>query len=106
MVQSSLPIIYYLFTRDNNDRGGIIWHLEGKFDFEIPQEWGVKQVSNLAGDSYKLSGLKLEIGSLPLINAYSQDIIKSKINNFRFGKATVVEKYLDFYHKFISGNCE
>ncbi|MDJ0553662.1 MAG: glycosyl hydrolase [Microcoleaceae cyanobacterium MO_207.B10] len=54
-------------TRDNNYQGWIIWHPEGKLDFQIPQEWGVKQVSNLAGDRDKLSGLKLEIGSLPLL---------------------------------------
>ena len=54
-------------TRDNNYQGYVIWYPEGKLDFQIPQEWGIKQVSNLAGDSYKLSGLKLEIGSLPLL---------------------------------------
>ena len=44
--------------------------------------------------------------STAIINAYSQDIIKSRMNNFRFGKATVVEKYLDFYHNIMSCNCE
>ncbi|MGD1807354.1 glycosyltransferase family 4 protein [Dapis sp. BLCC M126] len=57
------------------------------------------------GDSdciyFSLSGKTIQNLSTAIINAYSQDIIKYKINNFRFGKANVVEKYLDFYHQFI-----
>lgn len=54
------------------------------------------------GDSnctyFSLAGETIKNLSTAIINAYSQDIIKSRMNNFRFGKATVVEKYLDFYH--------
>lgn len=62
------------------------------------------------GDSnctyFSLAGETIKNLSTAIINAYSQDIIKSRMNNFRFGKATVVEKYLDFYHNIMSCNCE
>ncbi|MCL2931067.1 MAG: glycosyltransferase family 4 protein [Trichodesmium sp. MAG_R03] len=62
------------------------------------------------GDSnctyFSLAGETIKILSTAIINVYRQDIIKSKMNNFRFGKATVVEKYLDFYHKIMSCNYE
>ncbi|MGB3509690.1 MAG: glycosyl hydrolase [Microcoleaceae cyanobacterium] len=54
-------------TRNDNYQGWIVWNQEGKLDFQIPQEWDVKQVSNLAGDSDKLSGLRLEITPSPLL---------------------------------------
>ena len=62
------------------------------------------------GDSnctyFSLAGETIKNLSTAIINAYSQDIIKSRMNNFRFGKATVVEKYIEFYHKIMSQNCE
>ena len=58
------------------------------------------------GDSdciyFSLKGETINNLSTAIINAYSQQKIKSKTDEFRFTKAQISNKYLDFYQKFIS----
>ncbi len=59
------------------------------------------------GDSnciyFSLSGEIMKNLCTAIINAYNQDMIKYEKNNFRFGKASVVKKYIDFYDRYYIG---
>ncbi|MBO0348037.1 hypothetical protein J0895_02740 [Phormidium pseudopriestleyi FRX01] len=57
--------------RDRGETAWIVWNPDRQLRFRVPEEWGVNQVWNLAGDQQLLSGNQIEIGESPLLLKYS-----------------------------------
>lgn len=52
---------------DRSQRAWIVWNPDRQLDFRLPEEWGVQQMRNLAGDRQLLSSNRVEIGPSPLL---------------------------------------
>ncbi|AFY82267.1 beta-1,4-xylanase [Oscillatoria acuminata PCC 6304] len=54
-------------TRDRDYKAWIVWNTEGSSRFQVPEEWGVQQVRDLAGEQQLLRRNGVEIGPSPLL---------------------------------------
>lgn len=54
-------------TRPGGYRGWIVWNPDRQMEFQVPENWRIKQVRELSGDRRNLRGSRIEIGPRPLL---------------------------------------